>query len=120
MDPKARAVCLESREAALEWARAQGWTCAKGKTLTRSRWIVEIPGHKEAVALAAQGEPDYYRDVYSMLSGATHSQPLLMALSISDEPDRFLDRALLALDIGLITPAHYEDTRNSWDGTTMT
>ena len=63
MDPKARAVCLESREAALEWARAQGWTCAKGKTLTRSRWIVEIPGHKEAVALAAQGEPDYYRDV---------------------------------------------------------
>ena len=36
-----------------------------------------------------------------MLSGATHSQPLLMALSISDEPDRFLDRALLALDIGL-------------------
>ena len=101
VDPRVRAVCLESREAALEWALAQGWTCGNGKAITRTRWIAEIPGHKEAVSLAAQEEPEYYKDVYSMLSGATHSQPLLMALSISDEPDRFLDRALLALDIGI-------------------
>ena len=53
------------------------------------------------VALAAEGERDYWMDVYSMLSGATHSQPLWMTLSLRDEPDTHLDRALMVLDIGI-------------------
>ena len=40
-------------------------------------------------------------DVYSILSGVTHSQPLLMTLTLRDEPDTDLDRALMVLDIGI-------------------
>ena len=35
IDPKARAVSLEVRDAALEWAKAQGWTCHSGRAITR-------------------------------------------------------------------------------------
>ena len=101
IDPVAKDICLEARDSALKWAKAQGWTCANGKTITRNRWIREIPSHKEMVALAGQEEPDYWKDVYSMLSGTTHSQPLLMTLSLKDEPDSHLDRALMVLDIGI-------------------
>ena len=101
IDPAAKTVCLKARDSALEWAKAQGWACANGKAITRKTWIGEIPSHKAMVALAAEGEPDYWMDVYSMLSGATHSQPLLMTLSLGDEPDTHLDRALMVLDIGV-------------------
>ena len=101
IDPVAKDICLEARDSALKWAKAQGWTCANGKIITRNRWIREIPSHKEMVALAGQEEPDYWKDVYSMLSGTTHSQPLLMTLSLKDEPDSHLDRALMVLDIGI-------------------
>ena len=101
IDPGAKATCLEARDAALKWAIAQGWTCGNGKTITPARWIGEIPSHKELVALAAQGEPDYWKDVYSMLSGATHSQPLLVTLSLSEGPDSLLDQALMVLNIGI-------------------
>ena len=36
-----------------------------------------------------------------MLSGVTHSQPLLMTLSLNDRPDSYLDRALMVLDMGI-------------------
>ena len=101
IDPGAKAACLNARDSALNWAKAQGWTCANGRTITRGRWIGEIPGHKEMVALVAREDQDYWRDVYSMLSGATHSQPLLMTLSLNDEPDAHLDRALMVLDMGI-------------------
>ena len=101
IDPVAKTVCLKARDSALEWAKAQGWACANGKAITRKTWIGEIPSHKAMVALAAEGEPDYWMDVYSMLSGATHSQPLLMTLSLGDEPETHLDRALMVLDIGI-------------------
>ena len=101
IDPDAKPICLEARNAALEWAKAQGWTCARGKSITPTRWVAEIPSHTEAVALAAQGTPDYWKDVYRMLSGATHSQPLLMTLSLSAEPESILDRAFMVLDIGV-------------------
>ena len=101
IDPKARAVSLEVRDAALEWAKAQGWTCHSGRAITRNRWVAEIPGRKELVALAAEGAPTFGQDVYSMLSGATHSQPLLMALAISEDPETLFRRALKFLDIGL-------------------
>ena len=78
-----------------------GWACANGKAITRKTWTGEIPSHKAMVALAAEGELDYWMDVYSMLSGATHSQPLLMTLSLGDEPETHLDRALMVLDIGI-------------------
>ena len=54
VDPAAKAACLVARDSALNWARAQGWTCASGKTITRGRWIGEIPGHREMVALVAK------------------------------------------------------------------
>ena len=101
IDPKARAVSLEVRDAALEWAKVQGWTCQGGRAITRSRWVAEIPGRRELVALAAEGAPTFGQDVYSMLSGATHSQPLLMALAISEDAETLFERALKFLDIGL-------------------
>ena len=109
VDPKARAVCLEGRDAALKWAVAQGWSCDNGKPITLNRWIGAVPAYREAVVLMAQaapllasvGGPDYWKDMYSMLSGATHSQPGLVALSLRDEPDAFLDRALMILGLGL-------------------
>ena len=101
IDPTAKADCLKARDSALNWAKAQGWACANGKAITRKTWIGEIPSHKAMVALAAEGERDYWMDVYSMLSGATHSQPLWMTLSLRDEPDTHLDRALMVLDIGI-------------------
>ena len=109
IDPTVKEHSLKGRDDALEWARAQGWTCRNGKTITQKRWTGEIPSHKEAVALAAQGAvelasqgtPAYWKDVYGMLSGATHSQPLLFALSMRDGPDTFLDRALMVLDFGV-------------------
>ena len=101
VDPAVRATCLDVGEAALQWAIEQGWKCNSGKSITRNRWIAEIPGHKEAVALAGQGEPAYWKDVYSVLSGATHSRPFLMAFAISEEPEVLFKRALTVLDIGL-------------------
>ena len=101
VDPAVKAACLMARDSALNWARAQGWTCANGKTITRGCWIGEIPGHREMVALVAKDEPGYWRDVCSMLSGATHSQPLLLTLSLKDEPDAHLDRALMVLNMGI-------------------
>ena len=101
IDPTAKAECLKARDSALNWAKAQGWVCANGKAITRKTWIGEIPSHKAMVAIAAEEEPDFWMDVYSMLSGATHSQPLLMTLSLRDEPDAHLDRALMVLDIGI-------------------
>ena len=101
IDPAVKVECQRARDSALNWAKAQGWACANGKTITRKTWIGEIPSHKAMVALAAEGEPDYWMDVYSILSGATHSQPLLMTLSLGDEPETHLDRALMVLDIGI-------------------
>ena len=101
VDSVAKAEVLKRRDSALKWAKAQGWTCANGKPINRGRWIGEIPRRKDMVALTAQGEPDYWKDVYSTLSAATHSQPLLMVLSIEDDPDSHLDRALMLLDIGI-------------------
>ena len=114
IDPAANTKCLEARDAALKWAIAQDWTCDNGKTITRGRWIGAIPSYRETVALAAhripalaaQGGQDYWKDVYSMLSSATHSQPLLMALSIRDEPDALLDRSLMVLDFGVSFYTH--------------
>ena len=101
IDPVAKDICLEARDAALKWASAQDWTCQNGKPITRTRWIGEIPSHTEAVALAAQEDTDYWKDMYRVLSGATHSQPLLTTLSLSEEPEFLLDRALMMLDIGI-------------------
>ena len=101
IDPIAKATCLKARDDALKWAIAQGWTCSNGKSITRKRWIMEIPSHKELVAFVARESPEYWKDVYGMLSGAAHSQPLLMTLSISEEPDVLLGRALMVLDIGI-------------------
>ena len=101
IDPTAQTICLSARDAALKWAIAQGWTCRNGKTITRARWIGEIPSHTQKVALVDQEETDYWKDVYSILSGATHSHPLLMTLSLRDEPESLLDRALMVLDIGI-------------------
>ena len=74
VDPAAKAACLKARDSALKWAKVQGWTCANGRTITRGRWIGEIPGHKDMVALVAREDQDYWRDMYSMLSGA-HREP---------------------------------------------
>ena len=101
VDPIAKATCLRVRDAALQWARAQGWQCRNGKTITRARWVGEMPGYRESVALASAGSPDYWNDVYSMLSGATHSQSSLMVLSLREDPGMFLERALMMLDIGV-------------------
>ncbi len=118
VDPAVRETCLEVRDTALQWAIAQGWKCQNGKSINRSRWISEIPGHKEAVVLAGQGEPVYWKDVYSVLSGATHSQPFLMAFSISEEPEVLLKRALTVLDIGLsvyMKTLHAYSSLMGWD-----
>ena len=101
IDPTARAECLKAKEPSLKWARAQGWSCTSGKDISPQRWIGEIPSHTEMVALVGQGESGYWEDVYRMLSGVTHSQPLLMTLSLNDRPDSYLDRALMVLDMGI-------------------
>ena len=102
VDPRAYGAALNRRDAALHWAQSQGWRCSNGEEISRSRWIGEIPSKKTLVALAAEGEAEYWRDVYGMLSGATHSTPALMLLALRDEPQAFLDRALLVLDIGVL------------------
>ena len=101
VDPTARVECLKAKESSLKWARAQGWSCTSGKYITPGRWIGEIPSHTKMVALVGQGESGYWEDVYRMLSGVTHSQPLLMTLSLNDRPDSDLDRALMVLDMGI-------------------
>ena len=107
VDPIAKAICERARDAALKWARAQGWKCGNGKEISLNRWIGEIPSHTEAVALAGQGEePGYWKDMYRTLSGVIHSQTPLMSLAISDEPDAFFDRALMVLDIGISFYTH--------------
>ena len=101
VDPVVRATSVWGRDSALEWARGQGWRCSNGKTITRARWIGEIPRYGEMAALAGEGVPDYSKDVYSMLSGVIHSQPSLMVLSLREDPAVLLHRALLVLDIGI-------------------
>ena len=107
VDPILKAECEKVRDAALQWARAQGWKCGKDKEISLRRWIGEIPSHTEAVALAGQGQsPGYWVDLYSMLSGVTHSQTPLMLLANKDESDSFFDRALMVLEIGISFYTH--------------
>lgn len=106
IDPEARAACEKAKSGALKWARAQGWKSRKGKEIKLSSWISDIPGKRELIALAGPGESSYWDDVYRFLSGVIHSQSSLMALSISDEPKYFLDRALKMLDTGLSFYTH--------------
>lgn len=101
VDPVVRTTCKDTRDAALKWADAQGWKCRNGKTISCSRWIGEIPSRTEMVALAGQEDPDIWKDVYRMLSGAIHSQPTLLAMALSDEPDSYYDRALMFLEAGV-------------------
>ena len=100
-DPVMKAKCLNARDSALKWAQAQGWQCRNGKAITRARWIGELPSRLEMVAVSAEGAPAYSKDVYSMLSGVVHSQPLFVSLSAREDPTIHLDRALLVLDIGI-------------------
>ena len=101
VEPRLKSTCLEVRDSALKWAVGQGWNCNNGKSITRARWIGAIPSQTEIVTLASKGGPEYSRDLYSMLSGAVHSQPALMVLAISDEPDIVFDRAISMLDVGI-------------------
>ena len=48
-----------------------------------------------------------------MLSGTAHSQPLLMTLSLKDEPDSHLERALMVLDMGI---SFYTDALRQFAG----
>ena len=107
IDPKAREICEKGKDSALKWAKAQGWKNSRGKNFSLRGWTNEIPSKRKLVALAGQGDLSYWGDVYSFLSGVIHSQSSLMALSISDEPDSFFDRALMVLDIGI---SYYTNT----------
>lgn len=96
-----RETVLEARDAAVKWAQEQGWKCGDNKTITCRCWIREIPSKTDLVALATKEHSINGKDLYSFLSGASHSQHGLMALSLSVEPNSLLDQALTLLDIGI-------------------
>lgn len=101
IDPKARAVALETRDKALAWARAQGWKCSNGKDITLYRWKQEVPGYKESVERAAVAKPSHGGSLYSVLSATAHCQPGMIMLSLNEEPDVVLERTSKLLRMGV-------------------